>query len=379
MKIVTSRRGRLTLLLATFTTAVTLPFVIGDFNHPGFLGDFRGDLYYAARHLIDGRNPYYGNVYVEHLAALKRAGGHPATNFAVPVYPAPAVLAAVPFALFPVQVACLLFLFVSIGSILLALRVLGVRDIKCVAVTFLCIPVLHALVMGSLEPLFILAAALTWRWRDHIGRAALMVASLVATKLFAWPLVVWMLVTRRFRTAALTTVLAVSSIMVAWGIMGFAGFGDYPNLLHDLTFLEATAGISVIAVLHGTGIGTGAAELFSVVLAGISLAAAWALQRQPEGERQAFGMAIMATLIASPIEWPHYVALVIVPIALLSPSFSPLWLLPLIAWVAPQTGTDGEFLRMLPYLVIEGVVIWRLCWNRVHEAATAAVPAGSAA
>jgi hypothetical protein len=48
-----------------------------------------------------------------------------------------------------------------------------------------------------------------------------------------------------------------------------------------------------------------------------------------------------------------------IPIALLSPGFSWLWLVPLLAYVAPQTQTHGHLAEMIPYLVIELVVIAR--------------------
>jgi Glycosyltransferase family 87 len=379
MQTAKSRRVRIGVLVAVLATAVTLPFLIGDFNHAWFLGDFRGGLYNAAYDLLHGRNPYYGDSYVEHLAAMQREGRHPAADFSVPVYPAPAVLATVPFALVPVPLACLLYLFLSIGSIVTALRLLGVRDIKCVAAVFLSIPVLHALILGSIEPLFILAATMAWRWRDRLLRAAVIVASLVATKLFAWPLLLWMLVTRRLRIAAVTALISALGILIAWAIMGFAGLADYPRLLRDLTYLEGAAGISFVAVLHLAGIGATAAQLLSVGLAGLLLAVARAVWRQADGERRAFGLAVMATVIASPIVWPHYIALVFVPIALLSPSFSVLWLVPLIGYAAPQTQTHGQLMAMLPYVLIQGLVIWRLCAPRSRQAAQSPVPAGSAA
>jgi len=77
--------------------------------------------------------------------------------------------------------------------------------------------------------------------------------------------------------------------------------------------------------------------------------------------RRSFGLAVMAGIAASPIVWPHYLTLVFVPIALLSPRFSALWLVPLLAYLAPTELTGGQLANMLPYLAIELIVFVSLC------------------
>jgi len=64
----------------------------------------------------------------------------------------------------------------------------------------------------------------------------------------------------------------------------------------------------------------------------------------------------VAALVASPIVWPHYLALLLVPIALVSPGLSALWLVPLLAYVAPVAQTHDHPWAIVPYLIICAIV-----------------------
>lgn len=341
--------------------ALALPIAAGRTNHVFFLGDFHGDLYIAGQKIIAGLNPYYGDTYVAHLAAVARTGGHPQTAFAVPVYPAPALVAFAPLSLLPWPIAGSLYLGISIVSVLIALRLLDVRDFRCVAAAVLCAPMLVALIDGTLDPLLLLGAAAAWRWRANVWRAAAAVASLVALKLLAWPLIVWMAITRRFRAAALTVLLSAGALLLGWAVIDFAGMAQYPRLLSDLGRVEEGVGVSLVGGLHAAGLGLGTAQLVSYAAAAALLALAWALRHEPGHDRRAFGLAVLAAITASPIVWMHYVVLLFVPIALLSPSFSVLWLVPLLGYVAPETASHGDLLLIAPYLLIEAIVVLWLC------------------
>ena len=60
------------------------------------------------------------------------------------------------------------------------------------------------------------------------------------------------------------------------------------------------------------------------------LALARRLASGPEGDRRAFGLAVIAALTATPIVWEHYMVLLFVPIALMSPRLSRAWLIPVV-------------------------------------------------
>jgi hypothetical protein len=54
--------------------------------------------------------------------------------------------------------------------------------------------------------------------------------------------------------------------------------------------------------------------------------------RRPDGDRRSFGAAILASLVLSPLVWLHYYVVLIAIVALASPTFGPLWLLPALAF-----------------------------------------------
>jgi alpha-1,2-mannosyltransferase len=318
------------------------------------LYDFKGNLYSGAKDIVNGRDPYRASQ-LAHEAALKRAGGKPQTVFAIPVYPAPAIVAAVPFAGLPYRLAALLFVMLSAGAIALALYLVGVRDWRCYGLAFASWPVVHGLMLGAVTPLLMLGVAVAWRLRGRFGSAAA-VAALLVVKVFPWPLVVWLAVTRGWRLAVTAAALALGVTAAAWAAIGFDGLTAYPGMLRDLTFIEADAGVSLTAALMKLGIASGAAQLCALLAAGALLGRAAWLARRPAGERAAFTLVVVAALVASPIVWPHYLALLLVPIALVSPRLSPVWLVPLFAYVAPFAQTNDHPWAIVPYLIICAIV-----------------------
>ena len=151
------------------------------------------------------------------------------------------------------------------------------------------------------------------------------VGSAVAAKLIAWPLVVWLLVTRRFAAAAWATGSAVVLVLGAWALVGFDGLRDYPKLLRVLQDVYAVRSISVSTVASVLGASEWAA-ISAAVLAGVAcvVAAVWVVRRD-DGDRRAFAILVAACILASPIVWPNYIALLFVPIAVTWPRIAPIW------------------------------------------------------
>jgi hypothetical protein len=86
---------------------------------------------------------------------------------------------------------------------------------------------------------------------------------------------------------------------------------------------------------------------------------------------------VMAALTASPIVWDHYLVLLFVPIALMSPSYSKLWLVPLAGPIlvlfstaivplgpVPPSHTAHNTRVAVVSLCLEAVVMFRLCRPR---------------
>ncbi len=341
---------------------IVLSFLVLDWTYSGhtFLSDFHGDLYSAGRDILAGHDPYR-LAFLSHEAAIAGSGGHPNTIFAVPVYPAPALVAMVPLALLPYKLAAIVFTLLGIGALCLGLRLLGVRDWRCYGAAFLSWPVLHTLRLGQVNEFLILAAAIAWRWKPRALVTGAAVASAVIAKVFLWPLGLFLLMTNRWRALGAGVAFGIAVLLIAWAVIGFAGLGSYPQMLSDLSAIEGTAGVSLVSLAAATGIGHGVAVAGSLLITVALIALAWSFLRVPGGERNAFGLLVIAGLTSSSLVWPHYMALLFVPIALLSPSFGPLWLVPLLGYLAPVELTAGDTWRIAVYLVMELIVVAALC------------------
>jgi Glycosyltransferase family 87 len=299
---------------------------------PNVLYDFKGGLYDGGSAVVRGHDPYAA-TFLAHQAAIMRAGGtaigeNAARPFSLPIYPAPANLAAVPFSLLPFWLAGLAYTLMSVGAMLLALRWLGVRDWRCSALALVSWPVVFSLWLGAMGPLLLLGAAAAWRWRERLWPPAIALAAIIVAKLFPWPLAVWLLITRRWRTFALTVGLGIVLMLGAWAVLGFTSLAAYPKMLSDATYIQQGRASSLVAVLLALGAGASAAHAIAMLTGGALLLVAWRVAQRDGGERQAFGLTVLAALSASPIVWDHYMVLLFVPIALSSPRFSAIWFLP---------------------------------------------------
>lgn len=340
------------LLFGVLPVAIVVAVLgVGLVQGPFRLYDFNGGLYGAGKDVLHGRDPYRTER-LQRLADIKRAGGKPETIISIPVYPAPAVVAAVPFSLLPYKVAGTLFFLLSIAALMLALMLLGVSDWRCYGLALGSYPVVHGLILGALTPLLVLGTAVVWRWRDRLWPPAIALAALVSAKLFLWPLGVWLLASRRYRSALLAAVLAVAAGLAAWAVLGFAGLTEYPRMVGNLAFVSEGVSVSFVAALLALGLSTGVAHAVALATAAVMLAAVAWFCRTPAGHRRGFSLAVVAALMATPIVWPHYLALVFVPIALCSKRLSLIWFMPLLGYVAPYAQTDVHRWAIGPYLAV---------------------------
>jgi hypothetical protein len=373
-------------------------FTIGMSRIPGhqLLFDFKGGLYNAGTAILHGHDPYRAGFLARQAAIVSGGGiglGETSQNaFSIPVYPAPINLAVVPFSLLPFWLAGVLFTLLSIGAMVLGLRLLGVTDWRCIGLALVSWPFVFGLDLGALGPLLLLGAGVMWRWRERLWPPALALASVVVAKVFPWTLGVWLLITRRFRAAALAVVLALIACVAAWAVIGFHGMAAYPRMLSNLSVIEEGRAVSLVAVLLAAGVPASIAKLAALGATGALLGVAWRIGKRPGGEAQAFGIAVLAALTSTPIVWEHYMVLLFVPIALMSPRFSPLWLVPactplllvISAAIVPLGHTTlltahEDVRSAVLWLLLEGIVLWNLLGIRRRESVAVRVPAASAA
>jgi hypothetical protein len=314
-------RDPLLLLVAPVTFAV-LSITLG-YLHSWPIGfDFRGTLWEPARALLDG-----GRMYPDPTAASVVIG-NPS------VYPPVFILVSIPLALLPATAAAWIWFWLLAAGVLGALWLVGVRDWRCLVLALTSPVVVHGLTYGNLTLLLVVPLAVAWRYRDNAAVAGLAVGVAIAAKLFVWPLVVWLLLTRRFVAAAWAIASSAVLVFGAWALVGFDGLADYPDLLRVVQNVYAIRSVSIATVAGGLGASVSAAvavaALAGLVLLGL---AAWSVRRH-DSDRRVFALVVTACIVASPIVWPNYTALLFVPIAVTWPRLAPAWFFGYGIWLA---------------------------------------------
>jgi hypothetical protein len=308
----------------------------------------------------------YGHGGGGDFAIFRRAGGavlHGHSPYVPPtlkvlaandrfVYPTPFALPFVPFALVPEKAAAIAFLILSVGAVLGSLWLLGVRDWRCYGASLLGLPVFGALGVGSIGPFLLLLCALGWRFRNR-SVAGVPLALAAAAKLFLWPLLVWLLVTRRFRAFAVSLV-TLAATFALWASIDAEGMRRYPETVRLLNEVQRWKSYSVQSLFISLHVPASASELVAGAVAVAAIVALVLLRRR--GDDVTFSAAVVAALIATPILWNHYLVLLLVPIALARPRFSPLWLLPLVLWVTPHPESVGVAWRIVFVLAVVALV-----------------------
>jgi len=312
----------------------------------------------AAKAVFAGHSPY------------PAADPHALAHFDKFVYPPSTALLFGPFAWLPLGFAQIVMLVLGVVSVFAALRLFEVRDWRCYGIAAMSAPAVNSLALGAVTSLLLLGVAVAWRYRERPARTGLVVALTAVGKLFLWPLGLWLLMTRRFRAMRYAVAGAVVLVVAGWGAIGFAGMSSYPHLLRVLSRVEEGTSYSPAALLHVSG---SAADALTVVLAGVLVASVGLAARGADGDRRALAVAVIGSLVVTPIVWLHYFLLLFVPIALYRPRMSPLWFAPMVLWLTPSTHSHGVTWQIALTLLVTGVVAvrttaerrtrWLLAWT----------------
>ena len=314
------------------------------------------------------------------VAALKVVNGHSpyvhptaasVAHFDNLVYPPVAALLFAPFAELPSEAARVLIFIAGLAAILGALRVLQVEDWRCYGVAIVSAPAINSLALGALTSFLLLGAALAWRDRDSAGVAGIATAFTAALKLFLWPLAIWLLATRRWRAALICAGTGAVLLLGGWAVIGFAGLCSDPTLVRLLEQVEGPVSYSPVALLGLPGY---AATAVTVALSLLAAAAIVVAARGADGDRRAFAVAVLASLIATPLVWLHYFVLLYLPIAVYRPRLSGLWFVPLVLWVPGTTHSDGTTWKIAVALAVVAVVAVRTVLDGARLSRAAAVP-----
>jgi hypothetical protein len=243
----------------------------------------------------------------------------------------------------------------------LTLYVLEVRDVRCYAAALLWVPAISGVLLANISIPLAFALAVCWRYRSAIWPPAFALGLAVSAKLLLWPIFVWMLATRRVRATVWAVLIGLGTTLGAWALIGFDGLSGYPDLLRRLSEIQAERSYSIVGMTATLGLGEIVGQVLMLGIGAGLLVWCVVLGRRGDDERS-FTCAVAATLVLSPIVWLHYLVALLVPLAILRPRFSLVWLLPVLLWVSPRPGyAEGyeTFMPMIAAAVLFAVLLAR--------------------
>jgi len=358
----TSRMGLGTAVLLFLAAAVIVALLVLSATEDLLAWDVRFAYLPAAEAVLDGHSPYPALD----DPILEDQKGY--------VYPPQLVLALVPFTWLPIDVVAVVFGLGLLALVGLTLYVLEVRDIRCYAAAVLWVPTISGVLLGNLSIPLALALALVWRYRERVWPPAVSLGLSVSAKLVLWPMFVWMIATRRVRASLAAIAIGVAVTLAAWAVIGFAGFVSYPDLVRRLSEIQAENSYSLVGMASTAGLGDAVGQALTLLVGGGLLAACVLLARRGDDVRS-FTCAVVATLALSPIVWLHYLVVLLVPIAISRPRFTPLWLLPVLLWLSPKPGYADGYEAFAPAIVASILVVALLYRRRPREREIVEAPA----
>jgi hypothetical protein len=293
----------------------------------GQLGvDFRREYWVAGWRLLHGRDLYHWtNAQIEVGTAFP--------------YPAATALLFAPFVLLPIWMGSLLFAGACMGCFAGSLWLLGVRDWRVYGLGFLAAPVVAGWQTSNLTLLLLLGLAIAWRWRDTPVTCGSAAALLLVLKPFAWPVAVWLLASRRYAAAAYCAVITIVVNLVTWPLVGVDELTRFLRLDTRVTDLLYRGGYGVPALAAHLGLGRTIGFLLLGIGSVALTSAIFAFGR--DREWLALTGSCLLMLLASPLTWDHYFAMLIAPLAIARPRLGKEWSLLVLLWVCPAVGVTG--------------------------------------
>jgi hypothetical protein len=176
-------------------------------------------------------------------------------------------------------------------------------------------------------------------------------------------LLVWALLTRRVRLAIISVAVTVIADLVGWAVIGFAGLSGYPALLGSLARSAASHGPLLVSTLVNLGLGLGIALSLAGTVAALLLTSAMRIR----DDRWIFTAALSTAVLVTPVMWLHYMAILLVAVAVWRPRLDELWIAPLGLWILART-YDSDFTRpvwtSLVILASLAFLLWRIAVMR---------------
>ena len=326
------------LLFAVLPVAVAIGMFATASSSNSLAADFHNELYPEAKLLLDWTNPFPGPD-----APLEY--GH---NL---IWPPVAAFLVSPLTALPAGAANWAIALIGLGCSLLSLRIVGVRDWRVYGVFALWPQVIGEIRISHLTPFLCLLLALAWRYRDVRFAPGLAVGLAGAIKFFLWPLGVWLAAIGRARETLVAALVAGASLLL---ILPFTNLEDYLRTLIELGQDFDQDSYSPFGFLVQIGISETVAHLVTYVIGAALLVACW--------RRASLGLAVAAALVLSPIVWLDYYAVAAIPLAVVRPRLSAVWLAPLATWGLLSAGIGagngwGSARVLIVFAVVLAVVV----------------------
>jgi alpha-1,2-mannosyltransferase len=326
-------------------------------NHPHFGGDFHAAFWPAGHRVLHGLTPYVDPS----APQVARA-----TAF---VYPAPAAVLFAPFALIGRDLADALFVGMQLVAVALTLRLLAVRDWRVYGAAYLWAAVASGWLTGNVTLMLVLAVAAAWRWRRRPAVCGALVGLVVAFKLFLWPLGLWLLATRRIGALGWAVAVTLVLSLVGWAVLGFAELHRYERLVQALVDALQNRGYTLMSLTRDLSLGRTSG--YAVAVAVGAALALWALVAGRRGrDAQALTLSIAIALLVTPLVWLHYFALFLVPVAIVSPRLSRLWVLPWAYWLCVAGARRPETWQLVVALATTAALVAMLLDRSQGQART---------
>ena len=332
------RRLLAILLLGVLPLVVAAAMFATAHDSGSLARDFHNELYPEAKLLLDWEDPFPG-------PDDPLQYGH---NLIWP--PIAAFLVAPLTALSPLAadwVIALLGLACALGS----LRIVGVRDWRVYGAFALWPSVIGEIRVSHLTPFLCVLVALAWRHRAAAAIPGLAVGLAGAVKFFLWPLAVWLAAIGRTREMLLAAVVAGTSLLL---VLPFTGLDDYARTLLELGRAFDQDSYSPFGFLVQVGVSETLARVVTFALGAVLLMGCW--------RWASLGLAVAAALVLSPIVWLDYYAVAAIPLAVVRPRFSLVWLAPLATWGLLSAGLGagngwGSARVLLVFAIVFGVTV----------------------
>jgi hypothetical protein len=296
--------------------------------------DFRFELYPAAKLVLHGANPF-------------PPPGADLSSGQNRIFPIPAVLLVAPLTVLPAMWAAVVVTVILLLLLAATLWVLGVRDWRVYGLVFMWPPALAAIQTGNITILLGLLMAVAWRYRDRNWISGIAIGLAIALKLFLWPLLIWLLAIRRYRGAAVAAGLGVLGGFAA--VLPFTTLRDYVQLENNLGDVFGRDSYNLTGLLAQGHLGS---KVFALALSYVIGLGILALSYK----RRSLALAVVASLVLSPIVWTHYFVLLVVPLAIRWPRLAPAWFVPLVMVVCSGTHYEVRAWHILVALSVLAVV-----------------------